>query len=638
MQMCRVSGPRSGRSVSVFFFFQAEDGIRDLTVTGVQTCALPICAHLLPDARGAGRPRRAALRRRERVGARRNPRRGAGRAGAGPAALEAIPGLDRGCRPARLRQVHVDRRAHHRGDQAALRALAPARDHGDDHRGAAGDPARRARGAQAGQLGGFPRPDRLDRRAGHALVLARHRLHPRPAHRLQVAPAHGLHAVLGQPVAEHAAAHLAGAGRGLPVLGGGDAHDALRDARGAARGLHPHGARQGALGAAHPLAPRAEERHAAGAHRDRARVRVPHGRARRHRAGLQPERARAPLRRGRRPPRLHAHPGAGDAGRVRLHLRQLPGRPGVRLARPTDPLQVMAVKPAALGEIPEVAERGGWRRAVLEVCRARPPGAIGAVVVLINILVGLGAHVIAPYDPLATDYGAMLARPSAGHWLGTDAFGRDVLSRIIYGSRTAMLVGFACAFLGATLGAVIGVTSAYFAGKVDLLIQRVMDIFLAFPLIILALAVVSILGTGIENVIMAITIPMIPRAALVARSSALAIREMPYVDAARAAGFSHRRIILRHMLPNVMAPYLIMLTAYLGQAILLEASLSFLGLGVAEPTPAWGLMLRGAAVQFAESAPWMAIFPGFAISLAVFAFNLFGDSLRDALDPRLRTQ
>src|SRR5947209_4325854 len=225
-----------------------------------------------------------------------------------------------------------------------------------------------------------------------------------------------------------------------------------------------------------------------------------------------------------------------------------------------------------------------------------------------------------------------------GHWLGTDAFGRDVLSRIIYGSRTAMLVGFACAFLGATLGAVIGVTSAYFAGKVDLLIQRVMDIFLAFPLIILALAVVSILGTGIENVIMAITIPMIPRAALVARSSALAIREMPYVDAARAAGFSHRRIILRHMLPNVMAPYLIMLTAYLGQAILLEASLSFLGLGVAEPTPAWGLMLRGAAVQFAESAPWMAIFPGFAISLAVFAFNLFGDSLRDALDPRLRTQ
>jgi len=164
-----------------------------------------------------------------------------------------------------------------------------------------------------------------------------------------------------------------------------------------------------------------------------------------------------------------------------------------------------------------------------------------------------------------------------------------------------------------------------------------MDIFLAFPLIVLALAVVAIMGTGVVNVILAITVPMIPRAALVTRSSALAIREMPYVDAARAAGFRHGRIILRHMLPNVMAPYLIILTAFLGQAILLEASLSFLGLGVTEPTAAWGLMLRGAAVQFAETAPWMGIFPGLAISAAVFAFNLFGDSLRDALDPKLRT-
>jgi peptide/nickel transport system permease protein len=149
--------------------------------------------------------------------------------------------------------------------------------------------------------------------------------------------------------------------------------------------------------------------------------------------------------------------------------------------------------------------------------------------------------------------------------------------------------------------------------------------------------VVSILGTGISNVIMAITVPMIPNCARVVRSSALAVRQMPYIDAARAAGFGYARIICRHMLPNVMAPYLIMLTAFVGQAILLEASLSFLGLGVAEPTPAWGLMLRGAAVEFAESAPWMAIFPGLAISLGVFAFNLFGDALRDALDPKLRT-
>ncbi len=159
---------------------------------------------------------------------------------------------------------------------------------------------------------------------------------------------------------------------------------------------------------------------------------------------------------------------------------------------------------------------------------------------------------------------------------------------------------------------------------------------MSFPLIIMALAIVSIFGTGVQNVILAITIPMVPRCARVVRSSALALREVPYVDAARALGFSHWRIIVRHMMPNVMAPYLIMVTAFMGQAILLEASLSFLGLGVQEPTPAWGLMLQGGAEQYAESAPWAAIFPGLAITISVFAFNLFGDALRDVLDPKLR--
>ena len=278
-----------------------------------------------------------------------------------------------------------------------------------------------------------------------------------------------------------------------------------------------------------------------------------------------------------------------------------------------------------------------WWAAIRDFARRRTLGAVGAVVVILMIVVGVFAGPLAPYDPLAVDFGAMLAAPSAAHWLGTDAFGRDVLSRLIHGSRTALLVGFGSAVVGATLGAVIGVGSAYFGGRLDLLLQRFMDIFLSFPLIVLALALVAVLGNSIPNVIMAITVPMIPRAALVIRSSALAIREMPYVDAARAAGFGHARIILRHMLPNVMAPYLIMLTAFLSQAILLESSLSFLGLGVQEPTAAWGLMLRGAAVDFAEAAPWMALFPGLSISLAVFAFNLFGDSLRDALDPKLRT-
>jgi len=298
----------------------------------------------------------------------------------------------------------------------------------------------------------------------------------------------------------------------------------------------------------------------------------------------------------------------------------------------------MAATPQTLDQLAGADSRPRWVSAILNFVRRRPLGAIGAAIILVMALLAATANFIAPYDPLATDYGAMLAAPNAQHWLGTDAFGRDVLSRMIYGSRTALMVGLGASLLGAVFGSLIGVASAYFGGRVDLVVQRVMDVFFAFPVIILALAVVAILGTGVGNVILAIATPMVPRCARVVRSSALSVREMPYVDAARASGYGHRRIILRHMLPNVMAPILIMATAFLGEAILLEASLSFLGLGVTEPTAAWGLMLRGAAVEFAETAPWMAFFPGLAISLAVFGFNLFGDSLRDALDPRLRTQ
>ena len=277
-----------------------------------------------------------------------------------------------------------------------------------------------------------------------------------------------------------------------------------------------------------------------------------------------------------------------------------------------------------------------WLGISLRFVRQQPLGALGAVIILIMAASALLADVIAPYDPVRNDYAAMFHSPGPTHWFGTDSFGRDVLSRILYGSRTALWVGFSSSFFAATLGAILGVGSAYFGGKVDLAVQRLMDLLLSFPLIVLALVVVAVLGTGTVNVMLAITVPMVPRCALVVRSSALSLRRTLFIDAARALGFSHRRIIFRHMLPNVMAPYLVMLTAFLGQAILLEASLSFLGLGVAEPTPAWGLMLRGAAVEFAEKAPWMAIFPGLAISLSVFAFNLFGDSLRDALDPKLR--
>ena len=298
-----------------------------------------------------------------------------------------------------------------------------------------------------------------------------------------------------------------------------------------------------------------------------------------------------------------------------------------------------AAAPHAVEELIRTQEpRAGWRAAIAKFIRQRPLGAVGGAIILVTAALAVTAGMVAPYDPLANDYAAMLAAPSAAHWLGTDAFGRDVLSRIIYGSRTALTVGLGASVIGATLGSLIGVVSAYFGGRVDLLVQRVMDVFFAFPVIILALAVVAILGTGAGNVILAIATPMVPRCARVVRSSALSVREMPYVDAARASGFRHTRIILRHMLPNVMAPILIMGTAFIGEAILLEASLSFLGLGVQEPTAAWGLMLRGAAVEFAETAPWMSIFPGLAISFAVFGFNLFGDSLRDALDPKLRTR
>lgn len=289
-------------------------------------------------------------------------------------------------------------------------------------------------------------------------------------------------------------------------------------------------------------------------------------------------------------------------------------------------------------QIEGLAERKPWYEVSKTLLRKYPLGAAGALVVVVMIFLAVFANFLSPYDPESNDFEHMLTPPGLQYWLGTDQFGRDILTRIIFGARTALFVGFSCAIIGATVGLVLGVTSAYFGGRFDLIFQRIMDIFMAFPLIIMALAVVSIFGTGTQNVIIAITIPFIPRCARVVRSSALAIREIPYVDAARALGFTHVRIILRHMAPNVMAPYLIMLTAFVGQAILLEASLSYLGLGVQEPTPAWGLMLQGGAEEYAESAPWVAVYPGIAISLAVFGFNLFGDSLRDALDPKLRSQ
>src|SRR5882672_5344429 len=289
---------------------------------------------------------------------------------------------------------------------------------------------------------------------------------------------------------------------------------------------------------------------------------------------------------------------------------------------------------AVVDDVPE-GHRSLLQRALI-FCRRQPLGTFGLVLVVIMAVAGLGAEWIAPYSPTANDFSAMTEPPSWAHWLGTDQFGRDLLSRIIFGARTALIVGFSCAVIASVAGMVLGVGSAYFGGRIDLWLQRVLDIVMAFPLIIMALAVVSIFGTGVHNVIVAITIPLVPRCARVVRSSALAIREVPYVDAARALGYGHTRIILRHMVPNVMGPFLVIITAFVGQAILAEAALSYLGLGVQEPVPAWGLMLQGGAEEYATTAPWIAVFPGLAIVLTVLGISLFGDALRDAIDPKLR--
>jgi peptide/nickel transport system permease protein len=273
---------------------------------------------------------------------------------------------------------------------------------------------------------------------------------------------------------------------------------------------------------------------------------------------------------------------------------------------------------------------------ILKFIRTKPLGAAGGFIIVGLLVVAALADTLAPYDAYQADYAQQFARPSVEHWFGTDEFGRDLLSRIMYGARIALFVGFAASFIGCTIGGLLGVTSAYVGGRLDLLLERLMDILLAFPQLILALAIASILGPAVQNVVIAISIPIIPRAARVVRATALSVKENVYVEAVSALGAPQARIVLRHIVPNVLAPYIILLTAQLGGAILAEAALSYLGLGAAEPTPSWGLMLSGSALSYAEKAPWIPIFPGIAISLGVFGFNLFGDSLRDALDPKLR--
>ncbi len=286
---------------------------------------------------------------------------------------------------------------------------------------------------------------------------------------------------------------------------------------------------------------------------------------------------------------------------------------------------------------PAVRPRGaGMWAGLLGFCRKKPLGAAGGIIMLVIAFTAIFANVLQTHDPIATDAAATLAPPSATHWLGTDHLGRDIYSRILHGARVSLLVGLGSTLVASVLGGIIGLLSGYVGGKTDLVVQRVMDILQGLPLLVLALVMAAALGPSIPNVILAISIPIMPRAARVIRSSVLSIREFQYVEAARAVGLTHLRIAFRHILPNTVGPFIVLGTAQLGSAILVEAALSFLGLGVPEPYPSWGRMLSVSAAEYAQKAPWLVLFPGIAISLAVFGSNLLGDALRDTLDPRLR--
>lgn len=276
-------------------------------------------------------------------------------------------------------------------------------------------------------------------------------------------------------------------------------------------------------------------------------------------------------------------------------------------------------------------------RGVARFVRRYPLGAVGAALILMLVITAVFAPLIATQDRFALSSKERRVAPSAQHYFGTDELGRDIFSRIVYGARISLQVGFISVGLGVTFGSLIGLAGAYFGGAIDFFLQRLVDALFAFPTIILALTIVAVLGSSTTNVVIAVGIVSIPRIARVVRSAALAIMAQPYIEAARSMGSNHSRIIIQHILPNVMAPIIVVATAGFGGAILSEAALSFLGVGTPPPNPSWGIMLSGAAQQFIRVAPWMAIFPGIAISLAVFGFNLFGDALRDAFDPRLRT-
>jgi peptide/nickel transport system permease protein len=274
--------------------------------------------------------------------------------------------------------------------------------------------------------------------------------------------------------------------------------------------------------------------------------------------------------------------------------------------------------------------------AVMFFVRRYPLGAIGALIMVAFVATAIFADAITTYDPLMTNARASLAPPGDKHTLGADFMGRDVLSRIIYGARISLAVGLGATTLGCLIGMAVGLMSGFFGGWFDLIVQRLIDIMQSLPLLVMALVMAASLGPSLTNTIIAIAIPLVPNVARIIRSNTLSLREMPYVEAARAIGMSEMRIAINHVLPNTLAPLIVLGTAQFGSAILVESALAFLGLGIPEPHPSWGRMLSESAAEYVRTAPWLVIFPGIAISTVVFGTNLLGDAIRDMLDPRQR--
>ena len=297
-----------------------------------------------------------------------------------------------------------------------------------------------------------------------------------------------------------------------------------------------------------------------------------------------------------------------------------------------------AVTPGAAdsAETPDLRPRQSVGRRIGSFCRSKPLGAVSAAIVILTVFAAMLAPVVAPYDPLEQEW-VKFTPPSTENLLGTDQLGRDVLSRIIYGARVSMYVGIISVLVGISAGTLVGIVSAYFGGIVDLVVQRLVDALMGFPPVILALALMAALGGSVNNVIIALVVVLLPGAIRVIRSQVLSIKELDYVLAAQAIGARPLRVMLRHILPNVLASYIVLGTITLGFAIIIEASLSFLGVGVSPDVPTWGSMLSDGANRYIRDAPWLAVFPGLAISIVVFAINFLGDALRDVLDPRLRS-